>query len=82
MWDAADLPFKPAAGSHSSKRVPDVRGPSALGSIPASYRRWPILRVLCEGWDTQISPFHFPQQRRKADLFLLPNLLDRINSCE
>jgi hypothetical protein len=27
----------------------------------------PILRVLCEGWDTQISPFNL---RRKADLFL------------
>ena len=22
----------------------------------------PILRVLCEGWDSQISPFHIPQQ--------------------
>jgi hypothetical protein len=27
----------------------------------------PILRVLCEGWDSQISPFNLP---RKADLFL------------
>ena len=24
----------------------------------------PILRVFCEGWDSQISLFHFPQQRR------------------
>jgi hypothetical protein len=27
-----------------------------LGSIPAAIDGCPILRVLCEGWDNQISP--------------------------
>jgi hypothetical protein len=42
-------------------RLPRVKA-SVLPAVSA-----PILRVLCEGWDSQISPFDLP---RKADLFL------------
>jgi hypothetical protein len=38
-------------------RLPRVKA-SVLPAVSA-----PILRVLCEGWDTQISPFRLPQQQ-------------------
>jgi hypothetical protein len=38
-----------------------------LGSIPSPIDGCPILRVLCEGWDSQVSP---PDLPRKANLFI------------
>src|ERR1700721_386058 len=51
----------PATG----RRVPHADTAGKASVLPAVSA--PILRVLCEGWGTQLSPFDLT---RKADLFL------------
>jgi hypothetical protein len=44
-----------------------VKGTRSWALAPPRVDGCPILRVLCEGWDDQISPLNLP---RKTDLFL------------